>query len=248
MPELPASHYLLAIFGAFCIGVAKSGFSGIAMLHVLIFAFLFGARSSTGIVLPMLIIGDVLAVFTFRQHARWEYIRRMLPPAVTGVVIGWLLMLRIPDATYAPLLGWTVLGLTVLQLLRYARPELFAQIPHTTGFTWTLALLAGTSTMLLNGAGPVMALYFLAVGLPKFEMVGTSAFFFLILNVIKLPFSASLNLIHPGTLLLNALLIPAIFAGLCAGRWLVHHTPQKLFDTLLLLFAVVAAARLVGLF
>ena len=248
MPELTHSQWALAVVGAIGIGVAKSGISGVAMLHVLIFAFLFGARDSTGIVLPMLLAGDILAVLAFRQHTRWEYIRRMLPPAIAGVIVGWLLMSRISEATYKPLLGWMVLVLVSLQFLRFAKPHLFDHLPHTRSFAWSMGLLAGAATMLLNGAGPVMSLYLLAVTLPKFELVGTSAFFFLILNCIKIPFSASLGLIRPDSLVLNALLLPAIAVGLFGGRWLVHRIPQRLFDRLLLLFAAVAALRLIGLF
>ncbi len=248
MPELTPAEWLLAILGALGIGVAKSGFAGVSMLHVLVFAFLFGARDSTGVVLPMLIAGDILAVFAFRQHARWDYIRRMLGPALVGVIAGWLLMHRLSETAYKPLIGGTILGLTMLQLWRQTRPALFERVPHTAGFAWSMGLLAGSTTMLINGAGPIMALYFLAVALPKLELVGTSAWFFLIVNCLKVPFSASLGLIHVDSLKLNAMLVPVIAAGLFFGRWLVQRIPQRLFDALLLIFAAVAALRLVGLF
>lgn len=248
VPTLSTAQWLLAILGAFGVGVAKSGFAGVSMLHVLVFACLFGARESTGVVLPMLIAGDILAVCAFRQHARWEYIRRMLPPALLGIFAGWLLMHRLSGSAYKPLIGWTILALTLLQLWRHARPALFERVPHSAWFAWSMGLLAGSTTMLINGAGPIMALYFLAIALPKFELVGTSAWFFLIVNCLKVPFSASLGLIHLDSLRLNAVLVPSIAAGLFFGRWLVRRIPQRLFDALLLLFAAVAALRLIGLF
>jgi len=246
MPELTAIQWTLALAGALGIGLSKSGFSGVSMVYILIFAVLFGARDSTGIVLPMLIAGDICAVAAFRRHARWDYIRRMLPPAVIGVVCGWLVMQRLGDASYRPLIGWIIIILAALQLLRMRRPEWFAHIPHAHWFAWTLGLLAGLTTMLANGAGPIMALYFMAVGLPKFELVGTSAWFFLVINLLKVPFSAGLGLIHQSTLLLNLALIPAVAAGLLIGRWLVKRIPQRLFDSLLLAFAAIAALRLIG--
>src|SRR5450432_53926 len=97
MPAFTTAQWLLAVLGAAGIGVAKSGFSGVSMLHVLIFAFLFGARDSTGVVLPMLIVGDVFAVLLFKQHARWEYIRRLLPPAMAGVIVGAFLVRRLNE-------------------------------------------------------------------------------------------------------------------------------------------------------
>jgi uncharacterized membrane protein YfcA len=248
MPHLTTLQWLLAILGAMGIGVAKSGLSGVSMLHVLVFAYIFGAKPSTGVVLPMLIVGDILAVRHFQRHARWEYIRRLLPPAMIGVVIGASLVHRIDEQQYKPLIGTIILALTALQLLRLWRPALFEHIPHAHWFAWTLGLLVGMTTMLINGAGPIAAMFFIAVSLPKLEYVGTSAWLFLIINCFKVPFSIGLGLIHLDTLLFNAVLIPAIFAGIYLGRWLVHRIPQRLFDVLLLAFAAIAALRLVGLF
>jgi uncharacterized membrane protein YfcA len=248
MPDLTPSQWLLATLAAFGIGVGKAGFAGVSMFHVIVFAFLFGARDSTGVVLPMLIVGDVCAVAAFRQHARWDFVRRMLPPAGLGVVLGWAAMQRLSDAAFKPLIGAIILALAMLQLARMQRPQWFAEVPHATWFAWTMGLLAGLTTMLANAAGPIMALYFLAVTLPKLEFVGTSAWFFLVLNLFKVPFSAQLGLIHGGTLLLNAALIPAIIAGLIAGRWLVLRIAQRIFDGLLLAFVAAAALRLLGVF
>lgn len=248
MPDLTPAHWALAIVGAVGLGVGKAGLAGMSLLHVLIFAFLFGARDSTGIVLPMLLIGDIGAVTLFHQHARWDYVRRMLPPACLGVVIGALLMRGLSDAAFKPTIGWIILGLVVMQLARMFRPGWFGNIPHARWFAWALGLLAGATTMLANAAGPVFAIYCLAVALPKFEFVGTSAWFFLIINAFKVPFSVALGLIHGQTLLFNLALTPAILAGLLGGRWLIRRVPQQVFDGLLLTFAAVAALRLIGVF
>ena len=111
-----------------------------------------------------------------------------------------------------------------------------------------MGLLAGDPTMLANAAGPIFALYALAVALPKFEIVGTSAWFFFIINALKMPFSIALGLIHAQTLLLNLILSPAIVAGVFGGRWIIHRVPQRVFDAFLLAFAAIAALRLIGVF
>jgi hypothetical protein len=102
--------------------------------------------------------------------------------------------------------------------------------------------------MLANASGPIIALYALAVGLPKLEFVGTYAWFFLLINAFKVPFSWALGLVHVGTLMLNVVLAPPIALGVIAGRWLTHRVPQHIFNGLLLAFAAIAALRLVGLF
>jgi uncharacterized membrane protein YfcA len=246
VPDLSLSHWLLAILAAFGMGIGKGGLVGMSLMHVVVFAFLFGARDSTGIVLPMLLVGDVCAVGWFRQHARWDSIRRMLPAAGLGILLGAGLMRVVTDQSFKPLIGWIILVLAVLQFARMQRPDSFGNVPHNRWFAWTMGLLAGVTSMLANAAGPIFALYALAVSLPKFEMVGTSAWLFLIINALKVPFSLGLGLIHTQTLLLNLLLAPAVVTGVLSGRWLTTHVPQRLFDALLLGFAAVAALRLIG--
>jgi uncharacterized membrane protein YfcA len=243
--DLSPGQWLLACLAAVGVGLSKGGLAGIGLFHVVVFAFLFGARESTGVVLPLLLAADVCAVTAFTQHARWDYIRRMLPPACVGVVIAALFMRGINESAYKPLIGWTVLGLATLQVLRMRRPDWLGDVPHTKTAVWSIGLTAGASTMLANAAGPVITIYCLAVGLPKFEVVGTLAWFFFIINAFKVPFSAGLGLIRGDTLLLNLVLVPAVIAGVFGGRWLLQRLPQRLFNLLMIGFAAIAALRLI---
>jgi uncharacterized protein len=248
MSHLTPLQWLLAVLAAFGMGISKGGLIGVGLFHVVIFAFLYGARDSTGIVLPMLLVGDVCAVTWYRQHARWDYIRRMLPAACIGIVAGSLLMRRMSDSQFKPLIGWIILILAILQFARMQQPDWFGDVPHSRWFAWTMGLSAGVLSMLANAAGPIFALYALAVSLPKLEMVGTTAWLFLILNAIKVPLSFSLGLIHEQTLRLNLTLAPIVIVGVFSGRWLTQRLPQRAFDALLLAFAAVAALRLIGVF
>jgi len=247
MPDLTPFEWMLAVVGALGIGVAKAGFAGVSLLYVVTFAFLFGARESSGIVLPLLLLGDLGAIRLFRQHARWDYVRKMLPPACAGIVLGSILIGRLDEAAFRPTIGTIVLTLTILQIVRMARPERLGHVPHAWWFRWSMGMLAGVTSMLANASGPIIALYTLAVGLPKLELVGTNAWFFMIVNAIKVPFSFGLGLIHPDSLMINVILAPAIACGLWGGQWLTRRMPQRLFDGLLLCFAGVAALRMLGM-
>ncbi|KAB2671729.1 MAG: sulfite exporter TauE/SafE family protein [Verrucomicrobia bacterium] len=244
LPQFSAMQWALAFLAAAGIGISKSGLPGVSLLHVVVFAQLFPGLASTGVVLPMLIVGDVGAVLLFRRHARWAHVFRTLPPALIGVGVGWWLMGRYPDARWNPVIGGIVLALALLQIGRNWRPASFATVPHTRMFAWTVGFVAGVVTMLANAAGPVMALYLMAVSLPKDAFVGTAAWFFLLINVLKVPFSAQLGLINAPSIAFNALMVPAIAFGLFAGRALVARLPQRLFDTLVLAFAILAALKL----
>ena len=243
-----AAQWLLACVAAIGIGVSKSGLPGISLLHVVIFAQLFPGLQSTGVVLPMLIAGDIGAVLLFRRNADWHHVVRTLPPAVAGVAAGWWLMGHMNSARFGPVIGCIVLGLACLQLFRDWRPELWRQVPHSRIFATSIVFTAGVTTMLANAAGPVMGIYLVSVSLPKETFVGTSAWFFLLINLIKVPFSAQRGLITPDTLSFKLLLIPMIAAGLFLGKTVVAKLPQKIFDTLVIAFALVASIRLFGIF
>ncbi|MFG0253867.1 MAG: sulfite exporter TauE/SafE family protein [Rhodopirellula sp. JB053] len=246
LTSITPDQWACLIIGAMGIGVSKSGFPGISMLHVVLYAFVFGALESTGVLLPMLVVGDVCAIRFFGREANWIHVRRLLPPTVAGILIGWLMMDRLDAGQFKLIVGGIILALTGVQLTRTFRPGWFDSVPHQTWFAVVLGLLAGVTTMLANAAGPVVALYLLAVALPKWELIGTSAWLFLVLNVLKLPLSFQLGLIHWNTLLIGALMAPAIPLGMLGGRWLVGRVPQKWFNLILLGFTAIAALRLIG--
>lgn len=245
MFDLTLTQWLLVVVAALCAGVSKAGFAGMGLVAVIVFASIFGARESTGIVLPLFIAADFGAVGVFKQHARWDYIRRTLPAAAIGVVIGAGILDRLDNATFRPMLGTIILGLTVLQLARLRWPELLGDVPHSRVVALGLGLLAGMTTMLANAAGPLVALYFVAVGLPKFEVVGTLAWFFFLINLFKVPFGIGVGVIDWTSLAFDAVLIPAVIVGLLIGRWLIHRLPQRTFDLLMLGFAGIASVRLI---
>ena len=245
IPELGQLQWALAIIAAICAGLSKAGFAGLGLVAVIVFANIFGARDSTGVVLPLLIAADLGAVGIFKQHARWDYIRRTLPAAGVGVILGAVVLARLDNATFKPILGTIILALTILQLLRLRRPDLFGDLPHSRALALTLGFLAGMTTMMANAAGPLVAVYFVAVGLPKFEVVGTLAWFFFLINLFKMPFSVGIGVVHRSSLAFDAVLVPAVFVGLFGGRWLIHRIPQRAFDAMMLVFAGVASLRLI---
>jgi uncharacterized membrane protein YfcA len=245
MPDLSLPEWALSILAGIGLGFSKAGLAGVSLFHVVVFAFIFGARDSTGVVLPLLVFGDVCALIALHQHVRWEYVRRMLVPACVGVALAALFMRGLSEATFKPLIGWIVFSLALMQVIRMRWPDWLGDVPHTRLAVWTIGLIAGAATMLANAAGPVIALYCIAVGLPKFELVGTLAWFFFIINVFKIPFSAGLGLIRQETLLFNAMLAPAVIVGIVSGRWVLHRLHQRAFDLLMLAFAAIAALRLI---
>jgi uncharacterized protein len=148
--HLTSQQWLLAALAAFCVGLAKSGFGGVGMLILVLMASVMRGheRESTGVVLPLLICGDLLAAHAFRRHVRWPVLARMLLPAAVGVVIGFFWLGSLSNTGFKPLIGILVLALTALHVLRQSFPGKFQNIPHNPWFAWTMGIAAGITTML----------------------------------------------------------------------------------------------------
>jgi len=240
---LESWQWIVAIVAALLVGFSKTGVSGLGMLFVVLFARIMPAKQATGVVLPLLCFGDLVAVASYRRHAQWRQVRRVFPWAALGVVLGAVAMKRIDDRGARVLIGTIVLGLAAVHLWRRWRGG--REVEHGAWFAPTVGVLAGFTTLVANAAGPLMVIYLLAMRLPKMEFVGTTAVFFFLLNLFKVPFLIGPGLINGGSFLLNVLLAPAVFVGAIVGRKLLPHVNQRVFENLALTLAVVAAIDLV---
>lgn len=233
----------LAILGALLIGFSKTGIPGVGIFTVALFALVYPTTESVGLVLPLLICADVVAVKTYHRHAQWKYLWRLFPFAAAGIVIGFGAMELLKPALLIKIIGATFLVMVGLHLWRrhFLKDE---EIPRGVVFSGAMGLSAGFATMVANAAGPVMAIYLLAMQLPKLEFIGTGAWYFFILNSFKVPFQMKLGNINAQSLLLDAMLVPFVIGGALWGRVLLPRLNQQLFENLSLVFAVVAGLKL----
>ena len=251
MLSLPPLHFsilgwLAVTGGAFAFGLSKGGLTGLGIFPVLLFAVVFQARESTGFVLPLLIVGDLCAIVVYHRVVIWKIFWRLLPPALAGVVFGYYLMGRISEAAFGPLIGWIIITLIALQVLRSSLGEKIDHVFESHSFGLGMGVLAGVTTMLANAAGPVATLYFLTMRLPKWNLIGTSAWFFFVINLCKVPFSAGLGLTNAYSLTLALVLAPLVIVGFFAGRHIAGHLPQKTFERFVLVCTAVGALKLIG--
>lgn len=246
--EFTPASWIPALLAALCIGLAKSGLGGFGTAAVVLMAMALPARESTGAVLPLLLLADLFAVRAFHFHARALILLQLLPPALAGILCGAWLMPRIPPQAFAPVIGAVVLVMCLLQLRRRLSPKTASgQVAGRPVPALVIGWISGVATMLANAAGPVSSLYLLARGVPKMELVGTSAIFFLVVNAAKIPFSSALGLITPESLFLNLCLAPVVLAGFLAGERILRALPQRLFEDILLAFALAASLKMLSL-
>jgi uncharacterized protein len=232
--------------GAFLSGLSKTGIAGAAVLTVAIFANVLPARESTGALLPLLLCGDVFGVAFFRKHASWPHLWKLCPWVAVGVAAGYFALDRISNAQVQRMIGAILLVIVALSLWRRRHPDQAnSSVPHSWWFAAITGLLAGFTTMVANAAGPVMILYFLAIGLPKLAFVGTGAWFFMLVNAFKVPFSASLGLITSRSLLVDLVLLVPLLPGALLGPVILKRINQKNFELMVLILTALATVRLI---
>jgi len=246
---------LLGAIAAFLIGVSKTGVPGIGILVVPLLATAFGGRASVGTMLPMLIVGDIFAVRWYRQHTQWKRLVELIPWVAVGMALGALVLWHLGKAKggkdlLEPLIGTLVLVMLAVHLLRRRWGDRLT--PHSPVTVASTGTAAGFATTVSNAAGPIMGIYMTSLGLPKEQFMGTSAWYYFAVNLSKLPLFVALSLINPArpivtahSLLFNVAVIPVIVAGVYLGRWLLPRIPQKLFDSVVLVLAAVAAVKLI---
>ena len=257
--HLTSWQILWGILGALCVGLSKGGISGLGIVAAPLFALVFPPMESTGLVLVILICADLVSVSLFRRHAVWAHIIRLFPFAAAGIIGGYFvcqLLLKYPDHAqsqklFGVMMGGILLGLVGLQIWRKQKTKGHEEkaaelVPQNWGMIIAFGILAGFTTMVANAAGPVMILYLLAMRLPKMEFIGTSAWYFLVLNLFKVPFSYDLGLINVQSLKVDAYFAPVAMISVVAGRWLVNFIDQELFEKLALVFTVLAALKLLS--
>jgi uncharacterized protein len=243
MFDFSLQQWFLVAAIALMIGASKGGVPGVGILVVPLMANIFPAKVSTGILLPMLLMADGFAVMYYHRHADWKLLRQLLPSSILGIGLSALFMNYLDDQQVKFCIGLIILCMVLIMLLR-EMGYIQQNLPKTFLFTSCIGVSVGCATMLANAAGPIAGLYLLALGMEKNEFIGTRAWFFLLINAIKVPFSISLGLISKSSLIFNFQCLPLIIIGVFIGIATVKKISPKLFSRLVILLAAISAVRM----
>lgn len=245
MFDLTIIGWIIVVLCAVMIGFTKSGIPSLGILVVTTLMFVFPAKDSVGILLPMLIMGDLFAVIFYRRNVAWKYLLSLLPWVMIGLISGYVVLGVVNDDQLKPIIGVIVLTMIALHFWREKLGDRFNEmLPKSLWFTVLMGILGGFTTMIGNAAGGIMAIYLFVKGLPKSEFVGTGAWFFMFVNLIKVPFYIYLGLITTTSFSFNLMMFPAILAGAFIGVKILPYIPQKTFQILVLGFAALGGIRL----
>jgi len=221
--------------------MSKTGLSGVGLVVVPILASIFGGKPSVGLLLPILIFADIFAVSYYNRHADWKYVLKVLPWAVAGILIGVFIGHMVNDRIFKQLIGMVIMLGIGLMIWQDTRKKAVV-IPDFWWFSMVLGLAGGFATMIGNAAGPILAMYLLSMRLPKNTYIGTTAWFFFIVNVFKVPFHVFIwKTITPESFWFDVLMIPAIAAGAIGGFYLVKLFPEKAYRIFIIVSTVAAS-------
>jgi uncharacterized protein len=244
-PNLTPGHLVLFFTVALVLGMSKAGLSGLGLAIVPVMAMIFGARESTGVILPMLIAADIMAVIYYHRSAVWEHIIRILPWVAVGITIALIIGNLINDDQFRIVLLSVVWIMLILMVLNDLRSKKEDSIPKHPLFGFSMGLAGGFATMIGNSAGPVFTLYFLSMKLPKKEFIGTSAWLYLIMNTGKLPLQILVwKNISFNYLILGLISIPVVACGIFLGIRIVKLFPEKVYRYFVIATTIVTSVFL----
>lgn len=221
--------------------MSKTGLSGAGLMVVPLMAGIFGGRESVGIVLPMLIVADVFAVTYYHRHANWNYVIKLVPWALAGIIAGLIFGNNINDDTFKEAIAVLVIVGIALMIWQDLRRKKI-NIPDKLWFAALLGILGGFTSMVGNAAGPIFALYLLSMRLPKNNFIGTGAWFFFILNLMKIPFHIFVwKTVQWESLALDLISVPAIVLGAYIGVIVVKWIPEKGYRIFIIVSTIIAS-------
>ena len=233
------SLLLLGLVGLL-VGIAKTGVHGAGMIAVPILAIAFGGKVSSGILLPILILADIMGVYHYHRHAEWKYLKKLIPFALFGVLFGTYYGTYLPDDLFRQMMA--IIIFVSLAIMLWMEKFKAQQHPKSIWFTIILGIAGGFTTMVGNLAGSVMAIYFLSMKMLKNEFIGTTAWFFLIINLFKVPFHIYVwRTITLNSILLDLTVLPIIALGAFLGVQIVKRIPESIYRAFIILMTGLAA-------
>ncbi|MBU3092006.1 sulfite exporter TauE/SafE family protein [Clostridium sp. CM028] len=244
MFNLSTMQWICLIISAVLVGVSKTGISGFLMPVIPIIASVFGGKESTGVILPILVIGDVFAVYYYNRHAKWENIKKLLPWTIIGLLLGVIVGNFINDKQFKAVISISVL-LCLVALIYTEKKGENIKVPTNKWFYAMAGIATGFTSMIGNAAGPIFSVYLLTMNFKKNDFMGTTAWFFLLVNLAKLPLQILFwHNIAFKTVLLSIGMVPAIALGALLGMLMIKKINEKNFRYIIIIMTFIAAVRL----
>lgn len=231
---------IAAAIAAVLIGFSKAGIKGITAISVTLLALVYGAKNSTGIMLPLLISGDIAAVIYYNKKCNWGLLLKLLPYVAIGVIIGAFIGDELPEELFKK--SMAVIIIISVSLMVWHERSTIQLDKRSTGLGVILGLLAGITTMIGNLAGAFSNLFFLSMRLNKETFIGTAAWLFFVINLFKLPFHIYMwETIDLSSLYIGLTLLPFLVLGFIGGLKIVNFFSDNSYRYFIILMTLIGA-------
>ena len=236
---------LLAAVAVIVLGLAKGGFSGLGALATPLLALKMPPVAAAALLLPILLVQDVISVWTYRRSWNGWIVGWMLPGAALGVALAALFAASVPEARVLLVLGLITAAFGVYRLWaeRGGRVVAPSNSPGWVGALFGLA--CGATSQIAHAGGPPFQMWVTPRKLPHETFVGTSAITFAAINWMKVPSYLLLGSLGREVLTAAALLLPLAVAATWAGVWLVRRIDSERFYRLIYAVMIAVGLRLV---
>lgn len=235
--------WLVSVPAVLLFGIGKGGFGGaVAILAVPLMALIMPPVQAAAILLPILVVMDVVVVRTFWGHFDWPALRRLLPGAVLGVVLGYYTVGLLDESALRLLVGIVAVTFGVLTLLGL---QAVTGRQHHAGTALFFGTLSGYTSFSIHAGGPPLTMYLLPKSLPPMMFVGTAGVFFAAVNALKLYPYYLLGQFDTDNLLYSLVLMPLAPIGVRVGHWLVLHSRPAVYYRVIAVFLVLVGIKLI---
>ena len=231
--HLTPLQWFLAMLCAMLVGVSKAGLNSVSIITLSIFAWIFGSKTSTGILLPMLIVADIFAVFYYKRQVHWQTLLRVTPWIIIGILVGVWVGKDLNEAIFKKMMASIILIVVIGMFWLEKKP--LHHVSTSRWFSATMGLATGFTTMVGNQAGGFATVYFLSMRFTKNNFIGTNAWLFLFVNIFKLPFHIfSWHTIDVHSISINLALLPFILMGFYIGIYIVKRIDELRYRQVIL--------------
>ena len=247
MPDFSSDiiFYLVTGFAVLMTGISKSGFGGIALLSVPVMSLIMSPIVAAAIMLPLLLIMDLFSVFAWRKNANWGYLSVLLPGAQLGIVVGAFSASYVSEDIVRLIVGVIAIGFFIFRIL----PEnLFnsagsGKSDKPAGVFW--GSFAGFTSYIAHAGSPPLHIYLIPKNPPKDVFAATCVWFFMIVNLIKLPAFILTGQLNMATFYNALLFVPLVPIGVYLGLWLNRKISHTLFYRIIMTVVLVIGVKLI---
>lgn len=238
---------LTLLLAGLLIGMSKTAIGGFGLLATALVAGVIPAKESTGVVLLLLLIGDLIATRKYRKYVEWKVLSKLIWPVIVGSTLGAFTLSIITDSFLRKLLGilvvLLVLSFPITHKWQKGNKQLNLLFPRLIrNFFGTLA---GFMSMVANSGGPPMTIYLLLRRNSKMNFLANTAWFFFGVNLFKLPFSITLGILDFSSFKYVLPAIPMVIIGALIGIRVINKIDQALFQYLTLIAAGLVGIKLI---